>query len=191
MTDTDSPDSPPLGDAPNAPPERIVSWAEVQADTRALARRLLDEAPAPGAGPTSGVWKGIVAITRGGMVPAAVLAREMGIRVIDTLSIASYDEQSQGQVRVLKAPAPAVADGGAGWLLVDDLVDTGVTARAARELLPEARFVTLYAKPQARDLPDAFVHEVAQEVWIHFPWDTEERAGGLAYTPPLAHLEKT
>mgnify|MGYP001211193226 CR=1 FL=1 len=44
---------------------------------------------------------------------------------------------------------------------------------------------------QARDLPDAFVHEVAQEVWIHFPWDTEERAGGLAYTPPLAHLEKT
>ncbi|MAO56520.1 MAG: xanthine phosphoribosyltransferase [Rhodospirillaceae bacterium] len=185
MTDTDSPDSPPLGDPPAAPPERIVSWAEVQTDTRALARRLLGEAAAHAS------WKGIVAITRGGMVPAAVLAREMGIRVIDTLSIASYDEQSQGQVRVLKAPAQAVADGGDGWLLVDDLVDTGVTARAARELLPGAHFVTLYAKPQARDLPDAFVHEVAQEVWIHFPWDTEERAGGLAYAPPLAHLEKT
>ena len=185
MTDTDSPDSPPLGDAPAAPPERIVSWVEVQADARALARRLLDEPPAPGA------WKGIVAITRGGMVPAAVLAREMGIRVIDTLAIASYDEQNQGQVRILKAPSDAVADDGGGWLLVDDLVDTGVTARAARELLPRARFVTLYAKPQARDLPDAFVHEVAQEVWIHFPWDTEEHAGGLAYAPPLAHLEKT
>lgn len=185
MTDDSFPDSPPPGGAPAAPPERIVSWAEVQADARALARKLLDEPPALGS------WNGIVAITRGGMVPAAVVAREMGIRVIDTLAIACYDEQNQGQVRVLKAPTDALADGGDGWLLVDDLVDTGVTARAARELLPRARFVTLYAKPQARDLPDAFVHEIAQEVWIHFPWDTEERAGGLAYTPPLAHLEKT
>jgi xanthine phosphoribosyltransferase len=166
-----------------SPPEHIVTWAEVHADSRALAARLL---AAPPPGQWAAPWKGIVAITRGGMVPAAVLAREMGIRVIETLAIASYDEKSQGRVQVLKAPAAAAADRGAGWLLVDDLVDTGVTARAARDLVPDALFVTLYSKPAARDLPDIFIHEVAQDTWVHFPWDTEDRDGALAYAPPLA-----
>ncbi|MAN79983.1 MAG: xanthine phosphoribosyltransferase [Rhodospirillaceae bacterium] len=165
------------------PPEHIVTWAAVHADSRALAGRLLTSPPP---GPWAAPWKGIVAITRGGMVPAAVLAREMGIRVIDTLAIASYDEKSQGRVQVLKTPEAAAADKGAGWLLVDDLVDTGTTARVARNLLPDALFVTLYAKPAARDLPDIFIHEVAQDTWVHFPWDTEDRDGALAYAPPLA-----
>ncbi|PIW27627.1 MAG: xanthine phosphoribosyltransferase [Rhodospirillales bacterium CG15_BIG_FIL_POST_REV_8_21_14_020_66_15] len=159
--------------------ERAVTWAEVQADSRALARRLLSMPP-------NGPWKGVVAITRGGMVPAAVVAREMGIRIVDTLSVASYDGREQGRVRVLKTPEAAVVDRGAGWLLVDDLVDTGATAQVARDLLPKALFVTLYAKPAARDLPDIFIHEVAQHVWVNFPWDTEERDGALAYAPPLA-----
>lgn len=168
-----------------SPPERIVTWAEVHADSRALAGRLLT-APPPGRWAAS--WTGIVAITRGGMVPAAVLAREMGIRVIDTLAIASYDVKNQGRVQLLKAPE-AAAGKGAGWLLVDDLVDTGATARAARDLLPDALFVTLYAKPAARDLPDIFVHEVAQDTWVHFPWDTEDRDGRQVYAPPLAGRE--
>ena len=163
-------------------PEWAVSWSEIQADARALAKRLL-AAPPPGA------WKGIVAITRGGMVPATIVAREMGIRIVDTLSIASYDERNQGTVRLLKQPDAAVADKGAGWLLIDDLVDTGGTARAARKLLPEALFVTLYAKPAAQDLADIFIHEVAQEVWVHFPWDTEDRDGVLAYAAPFAGAE--
>lgn len=164
------------------PRERIVSWTEIQADARALAERLL-------ARPPQDAWNGIVAITRGGMVPATVVAREMGLRIVDTLSIASYDEQDQGRVRLLKQPDAAVADKGAGWLLIDDLVDTGATARAARKLLPEALFVTLYAKPAAKDLADIFIHEVAQDVWVHFPWDTEDRNGALAYAPPMAGRE--
>ena len=163
-----------------SPSARTVSWSEVHADARALARRLL-AVPHP-----AGPWKGIVAIPRGGMVPAAVLAREMRLRLIETLSIASYDEQDQGGIHILKTPDMAMADGGLGWLLVDDLVDTGTTARAARQLLPDALFVTLYAKPAARDLPDIFIHEVAQDVWVHFPWDTEEHDGELTYAPPLA-----
>ena len=62
-------------------------------------------------------------------------------------------------------------------------------SRAARDLLPDALFVTLYAKPAARDLPDIFIHEVAQDTWVHFPWDTEDRDGTFAYAPPLAGRE--
>ena len=41
------------------------------------------------------------------VLPAAVLAREMGIRLIDTLAIASYDAKTQGRVRLLKTPEAA------------------------------------------------------------------------------------
>ncbi len=70
--------------------------------------------------------------------------------------------------------------GGAGVLVVDDLVDTGATAKLVRELLPRAHFATVYAKPLGRPLVDTFVTEVSQDTWIYFPWDL-----GLAYTAPI------
>lgn len=158
-------------------PNHVVTWAEVHRDTKALARRLV------GLGP----WKGIVALTRGGLVPAAILARELDLRIVDTLCISSYDEQVQESIRVLKTPAEALAGDGAGWLLVDDLVDTGATAREARRILPKAHFATIYAKPAGRELVDTAISEVEQDTWLFFPWDTEPR-----YVEPLADsLDRT
>ena len=150
-----------------------VSWDQFHRDARALAWRL------NGAGP----FRAIVSVTRGGLVPAAIVARELGIRVIETVCIASYDaENRQGALQVLKAIAPKVsgADGGKGVLIVDDLVDTGATARLVREMLPEAHFATVYAKPMGRPQVDTFVTEVSQDTWIYFPWDT-----ALAFSPPI------
>ncbi len=150
----------------------IVTWAEVHRDTRVLVRRLLGQGP----------WRGIVALTRGGLVPAAIVAREMSIHVVDTLCITSYDEQVQGRLNVLKMPDAALKDdGGKGWLLIDDLVDTGTTLREARRILPNAHVATVYAKPKGIELVDTFVHQIEQEVWIFFPWDTEPQ-----YARPLA-----
>ena len=136
-----------------------VSWEELHRNAKALAWRLIDGGP----------WKGIVAITRGGLVPAAVVARELDIRLIDTVCIASYDDRRQGALTVLKT----VEGDGTGWLIVDDLVDTGSTAKRVREMLPRAHFATVYAKPAGRPLVDTFVTEVSQDTWILFPWDIE------------------
>jgi len=144
-----------------------VSWEELHRDSRALAWRLLPLMP----------FKGVVAITRGGLVPAAIVARELEIRVIDTLCIASYDHKDQGSLAVLKE---AGAGDGEGWLIVDDLVDTGKTARAVRERLPKAHFATIYAKPAGRPLVDTFITEVSQDTWILFPWDI-----GPSYREPI------
>lgn len=141
----------------------IVSWSEVHRDARYLVRKLMALGP----------WKGIVALTRGGLVPAAIVAREMDLRIVDTLCIATYDDRTKGRAEVLKVPAQAAADKGAGWLLVDDLVDTGATLRAAREILPHAHFATVYAKPDGAGLVDTYMHEVPQDVWVFFPWDTD------------------
>jgi xanthine phosphoribosyltransferase len=146
----------------------VISWPELHRDARYLSH-LLHEL---------GDWKGIIAITRGGLVPAALIARELEIRLIDTVCVVSYgasgegqEEQAQGELRWLKG-----FDGdGDGWLLIDDLVDTGRTARAVRERLPKAHFATLYAKPLGRPIVDTFVRDFAQEEWIYFPWDIDYR----------------
>jgi xanthine phosphoribosyltransferase len=138
-----------------------VSWDQLHRDSKALAWRLLDRGP----------LSGIVAITRGGLIPAAVVARELDCRIIETVSIVTYDEERKGEPRVVKAPV--AAGDGSGWLVVDDLVDTGTTARVVRALLPKAHFATVYAKPAGKPLVETFITEVSQDTWILFPWDTE------------------
>jgi xanthine phosphoribosyltransferase len=150
-----------------------VSWDQFHRDARALAWRLAG----------SGPFTGLVAITRGGLVPAAIIARELDLRVIETVCIASYDDyKNQSGLRVLKTLAAEMTKSdGAGMLVVDDLVDTGKTAKVVREMLPKAHFATVYAKPLGRPLVDTFITEVSQDTWIYFPWDM-----GLAFQPPIA-----
>ncbi len=150
-----------------------ISWEQLHRDAKALAWRLVDAGP----------WKGIVAITRGGLVPAAVVARELDIRVIETLCVLSYAWKDQGDSQVAKAAAALVGDG-EGWLLLDDLVDTGKTARLARGLLPKAHFASIYAKPEGRPLVETFVTEVSQDTWILFPWDSESQ-----FVQPIVKLK--
>ena len=132
----------------------------------------------------TGPFEAIVCITRGGLVPAAIVARELDIRVIETVCVASYDHTRQTDVKILKDVAASVivqgGGGGAGVLIVDDLVDTGQTAKAVRGILPRAHFATVYAKPMGRPMVDTFITEVSQDTWIYFPWDT-----GLAFQPPI------
>jgi xanthine phosphoribosyltransferase len=144
----------------------VISWAELHRDARYLCHELVAKGP----------WKGIIAITRGGLIPAALVARELDIRLVDTICVTSYDAgaadqaaQVRGNVNILKG----VQGDGEGFLLIDDLVDTGGTARVVRSLLPKAFFVTLYAKPAGKDVVDLFVKEFKQNKWIFFPWDIE------------------
>src|ERR1700733_10300127 len=162
---------------PPAPRDKAfpVSWDQFHRDARALAWRLASAGP----------FNAIVAITRGGLVPAAIVARELEVRVIETVSIASYhDYKTQGSLKVLKTIAPDVSNlnDGAKILIVDDLVDTGATAKVVREMLPRAHFAAVYAKPLGRPLVDTFITEVSQDTWIYFPWDM-----GLAFQPPIAN----
>ncbi len=151
-----------------------VSWDQFHRDARALAWRLA----------ASGPFDALVAITRGGLVPAAIVARELDVRVIETVSIVSYhDYKQQGGLKVLKAIGPDIAklDQISRILVIDDLVDTGATAKVVREMLPKAHYATIYAKPLGRPLVDTFITEVSQDTWIYFPWDM-----GLAFQPPIA-----
>ncbi len=161
--------------SPSSPKAFPVSWDQFHRDARALAWRLASAGP----------FEAIVCITRGGLVPAAIVARELDVRLIESVCIASYhDYKNQGDLQVLKDIAPsvkAIGDGtGKGVLVVDDLTDTGKTAKVVRAILPSAHFATVYAKPAGRPTVDTFVTEVSQDTWIYFPWDM-----GLTYQAPI------
>jgi xanthine phosphoribosyltransferase len=157
-----------------------VSWDQFHRDCKALAWRLAGYADAIGG------WKAIVSITRGGLVPAAIIARELGIRKIETVCIASYHEyQEQGDLVILKSISPELINEtggtGEGVLVIDDLTDTGRTAAKVRELLPNAHIATVYAKPKGVPMANTFVTEVSQDTWIYFPWDME-----MSYVEPIS-----
>ena len=150
-----------------------ISWDRFHRDTRALAQRLI------GCGP----FTGIVAITRGGLIPAAILAQELKVRLVETVSVVAYGRGEAkwtelGKPEIIKRPVAAGV--GEGFLLVDDLVDTGTTARAVRALLPKAHFATVYAKPAGKALVEAFITEVSQDTWIVFPWDNQPKLAGAS-----------
>jgi xanthine phosphoribosyltransferase len=152
-----------------------VSWDQLHRDARALAWRL------QGRGPDNGNWRAVVAITRGGMAPAMIVARELDIRVVDTVSVKSYDKQNQSEAHLIKAPNPEIMEnGGEGVLIVDDLVDTGKTLELVRALYPKAHFATVYAKPKGNPMVETYVTEVSQDTWIFFPWDM-----ALQYVEPF------
>jgi xanthine phosphoribosyltransferase len=142
-----------------------LSWEELHRDAKALARRLLEHGP----------WKGIVSVTRGGLAPTAIVARALDIRLIETVCVIGYhpDEYNPRQAdKTIVTKPPTYAGDGDGWLVVDDLVDTGRTIRILRQLLPKAHFAAIYAKPLGRPLVDTCVAEVSQDTWIYFPWES-------------------
>ena len=164
-----------------------ISWHNFQRDTLVLGEKILSH--------TKKVdpWVGILAITRGGLVPANLLAHQLDVRLIETICISSYDDEteSQGRIHVLKGPeASLCARQGQGWLVIDDLVDSGKTLTIVREKLPLAYFAAVYAKPQGEQAVDVFSVAIPQKTWAVFPWEESEKimvgpAGLEPATTPL------
>ncbi|RYG92366.1 xanthine phosphoribosyltransferase [Loktanella sp. IMCC34160] len=147
-----------------------VSWDQMHRDSRALAWRL------DGRGPDDGAWRAVVAITRGGMAPAMIVARELDIRTVDTISVKSYHSgggkaDQRREAQVLKSPDAEMMGDGTGVLIVDDLVDSGKTLELVRKLYPKAHFACVYAKPEGEKQADTYITSVSQDTWIFFPWD--------------------
>ncbi|MGB4367144.1 MAG: xanthine phosphoribosyltransferase, partial [Acetomicrobium sp.] len=119
-----------------------VSWDQLHRDSKALAWRLIDKGQS---------WDKIIAIVRGGLVPAAIIARELDIHYVDTVCVSSYTLKEQGELKIIKSIEGI--DGG-NALIIDDLVDTGKTAKIVRQMLPDAHFATVYAKPDGKPYVD-------------------------------------
>ena len=117
----------------------------------------------------------IVAITTGGLIPAGILAKMLGIKEVYTIGYCSYRNKKRGKlVNTTQI-----------WdylmyktvLLIDDIVDTGGTILAAKEEI-EKRYnevvtLALHYKPHSVFCPHFFAHKTEQ--WIKYPWEKYEK----------------
>ncbi|MEK7802558.1 MAG: xanthine phosphoribosyltransferase [Pseudomonadota bacterium] len=145
------------------PHDIAIPWQNIHIAAKLLARKLKT---------TGKKWDRIIAVTRGGLVPACLVARDLDIRIIDTISVASYAHQDQSAAKILKLPDSA--SDGTGCLVVDDLSDTGNTFKTIRDLLPHATYACLYVKPAGKPQADVFASEYPQDSWIYFPWEDQD-----------------
>ena len=148
----------------------IVTWDMIQIYTRKLAKKLLSQKLR---------WKRIFAISRGGLVPSAILSRELNIKYIDTICISSYSHSyHKKNLKILKNVRKKKSE--KNILIVDDLADTGRTAKTIKKMYPKSFLVTIFAKPKGKDLVDQYVIDIKQDVWIEQPWDMK-----LVYSDPI------
>ena len=138
-----------------------IGWDALHRDAVILSQKLRRQ----------GAFKGIIAVARGGLVPAAIVARELNIHLVDTVCVTAYDDKVQrtGDALILK---PVEGDG-TDWLVIDDLVDSGATFRVLRRMLPRAHYATVYVKPDGADVVDTTVIPIEQDLWLVFPWDDD------------------
>lgn len=140
-----------------------ISWQQLQKDTQKLVKLLKEDGRQ---------LDTIVAITRGGLVPAAIIAHELGIKMIETICISSYDDEIK-QARELEILKRYTNEENT-VLVVDDLVDSGTTFDVILSMLPNACRACLYAKPNGKASVDIYAIDVQQETWIVFPWEESQ-----------------
>lgn len=143
-------------------PQKIfLDWTQIHNDACQLAALLRQK----------GTWEHLIAITRGGLVPAAIIAQQLNIRYIDTVCLQSYGEDAkQGDLHLLKAP---LAPEASSILVIDDLIDSGQTYEAVKKLLPQATYGVLYVKEPVPSAVPNYVSTMPRSAWVVFPWEVE------------------
>jgi hypoxanthine phosphoribosyltransferase len=147
----------------------IVSWDDLDRLVAGLAERLIGEQ-----------FDLLLAITRGGLVPAGMLAYHLRIRNIVVAAVEFYDDHGRPgpHPTFLQFPADPLLRG-QRILVVDEVWDSGTTIHAVTERIRQAGGIpttaVLHWKP-ARSIvsekPD--VHAVTTDAWVVYPF----KAGG-------------
>lgn len=146
----------------------MILWDHIIDDSRLLAESIQK---------TGKTYKGIVTVARGGLGVVAVISRILKVKLIDVMCLQSYtDSHEQEHLTVIKEATLAMADGGEGWLVVDDLLDSGCTYHYIKRALPKADFVCLYNKNSefAANNDYLFAKQMKADQWIVFPWEVVE-----------------
>lgn len=153
----------------------LITWLDFQRLARQLALAIAD----------GGFHADlIVAIARGGLAPARVIADYLGIMNVASFRIEHYRGSERAPQAILRNPLSAEITG-RRVLLIDDVSDSGETfevgLRHLRERLPEAeiRTAALHHKIASRYVPDYFVVRVVKWRWITYPWAVMEDLGGF------------
>ncbi|PUA33309.1 MAG: phosphoribosyl transferase [Zestosphaera tikiterensis] len=147
---------------------KLVSWDEIVSWSRDVAQKVLDSGYNP---------ELVVAIARGGYVPARLVCDFLMIENLVSLQSQHWTEAAKAEEKaVIKYPYKLDLKGGK-VLIVDDIVDTGESLLLAKDYIlrnwnvSEVRIAVLqWISPVAKFKPDYYSVEVKDWVWFQYPW---------------------
>lgn len=136
-----------------------ISWEDFHQHAKELSQKLK----------AHGKYNKIIAVSRGGLIPAGIIAYELDIRNNEAINFSSYDNDEKRKTEDIEFEAH-VGNVDENTLVVDDLADSGRTFEVLRKYYPKATFVTVYVKEKGASQVDVYAEDMPDE-WIVFPWD--------------------
>ena len=137
-----------------------ISWSDFHQDVKDLCKKIKDSGQE---------FNKIVAISRGGFIPAGIIAYELDIRNSAVINISTYIGSKHLKLDEIDKPQ-SVGPVDEKTLIIDDISDSGQTFEIMRRTFPNGKFVTVYAKEKGLSQADIFGKQVPEK-WIVFPWD--------------------
>ena len=137
-----------------------ITWDEFHQDVKNLCKKIKD---------TGQEFNKIVAISRGGFIPAGIIAYELDIRNSAVINISTYVGSKHLKINEVSNPQ-SVGKVDEKTLIIDDISDSGQTFEIMRRTFPNGKFVTVYAKEKGVSQADIFEKQVPEK-WVVFPWD--------------------
>lgn len=114
----------------------------------------------------------LAAVSRGGLVPATIIAHWLGVKDIKFIRLSSYDNNKE-QSPIVDFTTDIIPDE-PNTYIIDDICDSGETVNYLRSKYPHAQIYTLVNKnPQIQ--PDFAPMTEPRNLWINFPWEIEDR----------------
>ena len=152
----------------SSPEREILTWDLFGEASRELAQLIADSGFAPDM---------VIAVARGGLLPAGAISYALGVKAAGTLNVEFYSdiEETLPDPVLLEPLLDTAAIVGKRLLVVDDVADSGRTLDLVLNLLrrhePEqVRSAVLYTKPRTMVQPDFSWRETDR--WINFPWSS-------------------
>lgn len=137
-----------------------ISWTEFHQDVKNLCKKIKQ---------SDRKYNKIVAISRGGFIPAGIIAYELDIRNTSVVNIISYNGAEQTKLEKIDN-LEIVGKVDDKTLIIDDLSDSGQTIKVMRQNFPKGTYVTIYAKEKGKSFPDIY-EKAMPDKWLVFPWD--------------------
>ncbi len=137
--------------------EEIQHWSDILAEKIAADCANLEQAT-------------LVAVSRGGLIPAQLIAYKLNIRDVRVMKLISYTDQ--GTREDIKDISTDRLFDGSDVYFIDDLADSGATVDYIRKKFPSARICTLLMKTCCQKEPDICARTgINAANWLVFPWD--------------------
>lgn len=152
----------------SGPAREVLTWERFGVASRQLAQQIAD---------SGFVAEIVIAIARGGLLPAGAIAYALGTKAAGTLNVEFYTdiEETLADPVVLEPMLDTAAINGKRLLVVDDVADSGRTLKLVMDLMKlhgaDARSAVLYTKPRTILIPDFSWRQT--ELWITFPWSAQ------------------